>query len=67
MELGTEYQFALTRKATSAGGIDSLEPIPRLHKRLKIRAGYIGCRINSLESIPGLIKRLKIRAVFFIL
>ncbi len=43
----------------------SLESIPELHKRLKIRvqATYSG-RIDSFEAIPGLFKSLKIRAVF---
>jgi hypothetical protein len=51
-------------QATKAGGIHSLELIPELHKRLKIRvqATYSG-RIDSLESIPGLLKSFKIRAL----
>ncbi len=47
-------------QATLAGGIYSLELIPWLHKRLKIRA--LSCRVvvpglPSWESIPGLRKR----------
>jgi len=50
MELGTEYQFALTRKATSAGGIDSLESIPGLLKSLKIQAVFY--TLTPLFSYP---------------
>ncbi len=44
-------------------GIVSLESIPKLLKRLLIRAqATLACRIGSLESFLGLFKRLKIRA-----
>jgi hypothetical protein len=47
-----------------AGGIHSLESIPGLHKRLKIRAQATQPDgIGPLESILGLRKRLKIRAL----
>ncbi len=50
------------RQATFAGGIHSLESIPGLHKRLKIRAlATLDGGIDSLESIPGLFKSLKYR------
>jgi hypothetical protein len=39
------------RQATEAGGVDSLESIPELLKRLQIRALYKGKRKNALTVI----------------
>jgi hypothetical protein len=41
------------RPATYSGGIHSLESIPGLHKRLKIRAQFSGFALNLLLSSSG--------------
>jgi hypothetical protein len=46
------------RQATLAGGTNSLESIPGLHKRLKIRAQGEKREMNDVKLLGDTIKRL---------